>query len=180
MESAPFVQALILSAFPFLLAFAGVSDLITMTISNRISILLVATFLILALALGLPLEKIAWHVAAGALVLAIGFAMFAVGWIGGGDAKLAAAISLWFGIELTFEFAVVSAFFGGLLTLFIVLARQRHLAIFVHKIEWLERFLSGRKGVPYGIALSAGALMLYPQTIWVASLVQSVGSGFQP
>ncbi len=170
METAPFVQALILSAFPFLLVFAGVSDLITMKISNRISILLVATFLVLAFALGLSLEQIAWHFGASALVLAIGFVMFAFGWIGGGDAKLAAAIALWFGSELTFDFALLSAVFGGGLTLFILMARQRNLAIFFHKIEWLERFLSGRKGVPYGIALSAGALMIYPQSLWMASL----------
>lgn len=180
METTPFVQALILSAFPFLLVFAGFCDLVTMTISNRISILLVATFLILAAAIGLPLEKVAWHFAAGALVLTIGFAMFAFGWIGGGDAKFAAAISLWFGFELTLEFAFLSALFGGGLTLFILATRQRNLALFVHKVEWLERFLSGRKGVPYGIALSAGALVLYPQSIWIDSLFKSLGSGLQP
>jgi len=170
MEPAPFVQALILSVFPFLLVFAAVSDLVTMTISNRISILLSIAFVVLALLLNLSFTVIAAHFGAAALVLSVGFACFAFGWIGGGDAKLAAAISLWFGFDHTLEFAFVSAMLGGLLTLVIVLARNTNLSVCAHKIEWLERFLSGRNGVPYGIALSAAALAIYPQTFWIKIL----------
>ena len=64
----------ILTLFPALMAFAAASDIATMTISNRVSLALVAGFFVVALAAGLPLSVIGWHVAAAALVLAIGLA----------------------------------------------------------------------------------------------------------
>lgn len=170
MDMTSFVQALVFCVFPFLLVFAAVSDLVTMTISNRISILLTAGFIGLALIVQMPFSAIGIHFAVAALVLFIGFAMFAFGWIGGGDAKLAAAISLWLGFDHTLEFAIVAAILGGLLSLFIISTQNANLSIFAYKIEWLERFLSGRKGIPYGIALSAGALIIYPETFWLRSI----------
>src|SRR5437868_10927062 len=83
--------------FPALMAFAAASDLFTMTIPNRISLALVGGFLALALLSGMGLQEILSHVGAGATVLAVTFGCFAFGWIGGGDAKVAAAVALWFG-----------------------------------------------------------------------------------
>ena len=80
-----------LMLFPALMAFAAASDLLTMTISNRISLALVAGFLALALLGGMGLYDFALHVAAGATVLVVAFGCFAMGWVGGGDAKVAAA-----------------------------------------------------------------------------------------
>src|ERR1700754_1287293 len=83
--------------FPALMAFAAASDLFTMTISNRVSLLLAAAFLVLALASGMAPYDLLSHLGAGALVLVIAFTCFAMGWVGGGDAKVAAAAALWFG-----------------------------------------------------------------------------------
>ena len=47
----------------------------------------------------MSLQAISMHVAAGFAVLTIAFVFFACGWIGGGDAKLAAATALWFGFD---------------------------------------------------------------------------------
>src|SRR3954471_7462841 len=80
--------------FPALMAFAAASDLLTMTISNRISLALIAGFLALALLSGMGLYDILSHLGAGATVLGVGFGCFACGWIGGGDAKIAAAARL--------------------------------------------------------------------------------------
>ena len=85
--------------FPALMAFAAASDLFTMTISNRVSLALVAGFLALALLGGMGLHDILLHFGAGATVLVVAFACFAMGWVGGGDAKVAAAAALWFGFE---------------------------------------------------------------------------------
>ncbi|HBR43399.1 MAG TPA: peptidase, partial [Afipia sp.] len=68
--------------FPALMAFAAASDLFTMTIPNRISLLLVAGFFVLAGFSGMPLSEIGMHVAAGLTVLVIAFACFAFGWMG--------------------------------------------------------------------------------------------------
>src|SRR5258705_7402876 len=76
--------------FPALMAFAAASDLFTMTISNRVSLALLAGFLALALLSGMGLYDVLSHIGAGAAVLTVAFGCFAMGWIGGGDGKVAA------------------------------------------------------------------------------------------
>src|SRR3954470_8340405 len=83
--------------FPALMACAAASDLFTMTISNRISLALVGGFFGLAVLGGMAPHDILSHVGAGAAVLAVTFACFSLGWVGGGDAKVAAGVALWFG-----------------------------------------------------------------------------------
>src|SRR5437868_14828799 len=80
--------------FPALMAFAAASDLFTMTISNRVSLALVAGFFALAVAGGMAPYDMLNHVGAGALVLAGAFTCFAMGWVGGGDAKVAGSVAL--------------------------------------------------------------------------------------
>src|SRR5205814_318790 len=91
--------ALGLVLFPAMMAFAASSDLLTMTISNRVSLILIGGFFLFALVIGLSASTILWHIGAGCMVLAVAFGCFAMGWIGGGDAKLAAATALWFGFD---------------------------------------------------------------------------------
>src|SRR3984885_11606295 len=101
-----------LMLFPALMAFAAASDLFTMTISNRVSLALLAGFLILALLTGMGLHDILLHVGAGAAVLAIAFTCFAMGWVGGGDAKIAAGAALWFGFAHLLDYLVYASLFG--------------------------------------------------------------------
>src|SRR3981081_859726 len=84
--------------FPALMAFAAASDLFTMTISNKVSLALAAGFLALALASGMGAYDILSHLGAGTTVLLVAFACFAMGWVGGGDAKVAAAAPAGFGV----------------------------------------------------------------------------------
>src|ERR1700755_314239 len=95
--------------FPALMAFAAASDLLTMTISNRVSLALAAGFLVLATASGIGLEMMLTHIGAGAMVLVLGFACFAMGWVGGGDAKVAAAAALWFGFAHLLNYLVYAS-----------------------------------------------------------------------
>src|SRR3954454_24121641 len=90
-------DAVRLLLFPALMAFAASSDRLTMTISNRVSLILAGSFFALAIWSGMPLGQIGMHVAAGLAVLVVTFTFFTRGWIGGGDAKLAAATALWVG-----------------------------------------------------------------------------------
>ena len=57
-------DAIRLLLFPALMAFAASSDLLTMTISNRISLILVGGFFFLAVWSGMPLADIGMHVGA--------------------------------------------------------------------------------------------------------------------
>jgi prepilin peptidase CpaA len=163
-------DAIRLLLFPTLMAFAASSDLLTMTISNRISLALAGGFLGLALVVGLPPIAIGWHFGAGALVLLAGFICFSQGWIGGGDAKLAAATALWFGFDYLMPYLLYASLFGGALTLLLVQFRHLPLPALLARQQWILRLHEKGGGVPYGIALAAAALVVYPQTGWMAFL----------
>ncbi len=157
--------------FPVLMVYAAFSDLFTMTISNFISLALMAIFFALALVLGMPAWEIGLHAAAGLLVLVLTFFMFARGWIGGGDAKLAAAIALWIGFDHLADYGLYAALLGGLLTLFILIIRRHPLPTVLIRQSWIARLHDQGNGVPYGIALAVAGLLLYPQTgIWLSSI----------
>jgi prepilin peptidase CpaA len=156
--------------FPTLMAFAASSDLLTMTISNRVSLLLIAGFFVLAVASGMGPTEIGLHIAAGAIVLALSFTCFAMGWIGGGDAKVAAASALWFGFGHLLEYLVYASLFGGVLTLLLLEFRQWPLPVLFCNQDWLLRLHGRNTGIPYGIALSLGALLIYPETDWVRAV----------
>jgi prepilin peptidase CpaA len=124
-------------------------------------LLLAAGFVVLALAIGMPLEQFALHVACATLVLVVAFVLFALGWIGGGDAKLAAATTLWLGFGLTLPYIVYAGLAGGALTLVILLLRRLPLTPFIARHAWLERLHNAKSGVPYGIALAVAGLLTY-------------------
>jgi prepilin peptidase CpaA len=153
--------------FPALMAFAASSDLLTMTISNRLSLALAGGFFLLTLMTGMSLPAIGLHLAAAAVVLVITFACFSQGWIGGGDAKLAAATVLWFGFDHVLDYLIYASLFGGALTLLIVIFRRLHLPEVLARQKWIARLHETGGGVPYGIALAAAALVVYPSTSWM-------------
>lgn len=155
------MSTLALMFFPLAMAFAASSDLLTMRISNKLVLLLVAGFFIVAIAVNLPLQQFAMHVLCALVVLAVSFALFAMRWIGGGDAKLAAATTLWLGFGLTVPYLVYAALLGGALTLIILTLRNVPLTPFIARFRWIERLHDKKQGVPYGIALAAAGLLSY-------------------
>jgi len=164
------IDAVRLLLFPAMMAFAASSDLMTMTISNRISLALTLGFFGLALVLGLSATDVAWHVAAGVAVLAVTFTFFCLGWIGGGDAKLTAVIALWFGFEHLLNWALYASLLGGVLTMAIIRFRVTPLPALLTGQDWIERLHRSDAGVPYGIALAAAALAVYPDTVWMSAV----------
>jgi prepilin peptidase CpaA len=163
-------DAIRLFLFPALMAFAAFSDLFTMTISNRVSLLLIAGFGVMALLIGMSGADILSHAGAGLAVLAVTFTLFACGWIGGGDAKLAAATALWLGFDQLLSYLVCASLFGGVLTLVIMRYRVMPLPALLEGQDWAARLHRADAGVPYGIALAAAALVVYPHTIWMRPL----------
>lgn len=153
--------------FPALMAFAASSDLLTMTISNRLSLALAGGFFLLALVTGMTIHAVAMHLAAGAVVLVIAFIFFSQGWIGGGDAKLAAATAMWFGFDHLIDYFLYASVFGGALTLMILQFRKLPLPAVFARQGWILRLHEADAGVPYGIALAAAALAVYPKTGWM-------------
>jgi prepilin peptidase CpaA len=165
------IEAAVLVFFPVLMAFAALSDLLTMTISNRVSIALVIGFVPLAFATGLDTSALLSHMGCGAAVLALTFSLFCAGWIGGGDAKLAAATAVWFGWDHLLDYGVVAALFGGVLTLALLGVRTLPLPQLLLRQGWIARLHDQKTGVPYGIALAAAGLLLYPDTqVWLRAV----------
>jgi prepilin peptidase CpaA len=164
------VDAVRLLLFPALMAFAASSDLFTMTISNRVSLALTAGFFALALATGMSGAAILSHTGAGAMVLTVTFCFFAFGWIGGGDAKLAAVTALWFGFDHLMIYLAYAAVAGGVLTLAILQFRKWPLPAPLLSQDWAKRLHDRDTGVPYGIALAFGALVIYPETAWMKAI----------
>jgi prepilin peptidase CpaA len=161
----------ILVFFPALMAFSASSDLFTMTIPNRICVALVLGYFALAVAVGLSFASVAIDLSCGLIVLVLTFALFSRGWIGGGDAKLAAATALWLGWALILDYGLVASLLGGLLTLTLLVSRKMRLPAWAARLEWVARLHHPETGVPYGIALAAAGLILYPQTqIWRAAV----------
>jgi prepilin peptidase CpaA len=163
-------DAIRLMLFPAMMAFAASSDLLTMTISNRVSLILVGGFFALAIAGGMGVTDILSHLGAACIVLAVAFAFFTRGWIGGGDAKLAAATALWFGFDHLLVYVVYASLFGGALTLALLQFRMAPLPPWLAGQQWVQRLHRKDGGVPYGIALAAAALAVYPDTQWMAKI----------
>ncbi len=164
------IDAFKLLLFPALMAYAASSDLLTMTIPNRLSLAVSGGFVLFALMSGMGASAIMMHTAAGLAVLSVAFFCFACGWIGGGDAKLAAATALWMGFPHLVEYLVYAGLFGGLLTLLMLQYRSLPLPATIARQDWALRLHRRDGGVPYGIALAASALMVYPDTAWMAPL----------
>ncbi|HWJ73547.1 MAG TPA: prepilin peptidase [Kaistia sp.] len=163
-----FFEACLYLAFPMIVTAAAFSDLATMTIPNKLPAALALAFPFAALAISMPIAVFGMHIFAGLAVLGVGIILFSRGWIGGGDAKLAAAIALWLGFDQLLVFLVYASLFGGMLTLGILAFRSRLVPAFALRQEWLMRLHDRDAGVPYGIAIAAGAMMIYAETPFMA------------
>jgi prepilin peptidase CpaA len=155
------VAFLVLVVLPAALVVAAVSDFLTMTIANRISIFVVLAYFVLAPLVGLPLADIGFSVLAALAVFSVCFALFALNAMGGGDAKLLTAASLWFGLTPSLAAFLVSvAYAGGAVTLLFMLLRWQANAVTAIGIP-LPHSITGTKKIPYGIAIAVGGLMAF-------------------
>lgn len=172
------LEALIFVIFPFCMLFAAISDMMSMTIANRVSLILIAAFALIAPFTGMGWADYGWHFAAAALVLSVTFAMFAIGAMGGGDAKLMAATSLWVGFSMDLMYyLVLSAVIGGALTLAIIIYRGSPLSMLTGNNVFLRHFANEKVGIPYGVALGIGGLLVYPSTPLMQWALASLAAG---
>lgn len=152
---------LALIIFAGLLIYAAASDVVSYTIPNWLSIATFAAFPVLALAMGVPLMNIGWHIAFGLAILVAGFFLFQANIFGGGDAKLFAAASVWTGSVVFLPFLIWTALAGGVMGLSLLAARR-----FVPQSEtnpaFVNHLLKEQNGIPYGVAMMAGGLMTLP------------------
>lgn len=93
------------------------------------------------------------------ITFAIGYFIFALRLMGGGDVKLIIVLALWVGWEKLAMFGFNFAVLGGVLSIFILIARK----IIPHVISdkgKLPRILRNKEPVPYGLAIAGAFLMM--------------------
>jgi prepilin peptidase CpaA len=155
-------EFLVLVLVPAALIAAAGWDLASFTIPNFLQAVLLAGFAAFALATGMHPAALGWHLLAALIGLAVGFTLFAFGIVGGGDAKLFACVSLWFGFPDLLEYAVIASLFGGVFTLLMLGFRRLPIPQFLTRQSWLMRLHDHKSGIPYGVALASGAFYVLP------------------
>jgi prepilin peptidase CpaA len=153
-------EFLVLVLLPALLLAAAGWDLASYTIPNFLPGLLVLFFAAFALAAHLTAPAIGTHLLAALAALLLGFGLFGAGLIGGGDAKLFAAAALWLGPSDLALYALAASLCGGLLTLLLLGFRKFPLPAEAARHAWLLRLHGEKAGIPYGVALAAGAFLI--------------------
>ena len=163
------VHFLSITLFPLLLIIAGAGDALSLRIPNWLTALTALLFVPMAIATAMPLDQFGFHVLTGVALFAAGFALFAAGLFGGGDAKLLAAAGLWFGWPQTVPFLVLTALAGGLLALVIGSWSAIAMSSEIHGGSWAKRLSAVKPNVPYGYAFAAGAILAFPESWWMQS-----------
>lgn len=161
------IEVLTFTLFPALMIIAGIGDCLTMKIPNWLNGFIGGSFFIAAFLTGMPLEQIGWHIVAGAVVLVAGFGLFAFRFIGGGDAKLLAVAALWLGTGQLIEFLVIMTLAGGLLAIAMKFWWWVKLESELRRLDGLKSRLKSSIDLPYGIAITIGALVAFRHSWWI-------------
>jgi len=163
------IPVMIIAMLTALLVAAAFFDLATFTIPNILPGAMFLLFAGLLPAMAIAGHPLNWHQTAphllgGGLGLALGMALFALGWVGGGDAKLFAMTSLWLGWDNMFAYGAIASVLGGGLTVGLLMLRRAPLPRLLAEQPWIARLADRESGVPYGIALAVAAINILPDT----------------
>jgi prepilin peptidase CpaA len=108
-------------------------------------------------------------------MLMAGILLFALRWIGGGDAKLLAACTIWLGPSALLMFLLTTALLGGGLALGLLAMRNPLLIPLAQRLPaWTKRLLTPGADVPYGVAIAAAALITFEQSPLIQQLQNPV------
>lgn len=155
---------LILSVFPAALLIAAANDIYEFKIPNWLTIILICAYPVAGLAVGAAPELIVEGLLIGAGMLALGFALFALKIIGGGDAKLFAATAPWLGFGGLGIFLFNTALSGLVLAIVMAMFRKLPLLPVYAHAPWLIQLHQRKKDLPYAVAIAAGGLLSFSQT----------------
>jgi prepilin peptidase CpaA len=137
----------------FLLLAAAIQDVRKFKIANGFSIALALLFPVYAIAADISIWP---HLLTGVIVFGVGFGLFALRLLGGGDVKLISAAALWAGPQFILVFLIATTAIGGILSLFcamMALAKSRK----KKGKRANEKAIPWQKApVPYGMAIACG------------------------
>jgi prepilin peptidase CpaA len=141
---------------------AGVCDFRTLRIPNWLTGAFALAFPLGALAAGQPIDWVS-HIAAGLAVFAVGAALFAMRFLGGGDVKLLAATALWIGLAQLLPFLVLVALVGGVFAIGCVLLRHPLVqTTILATLRRLPVFAYKNLPIPYGIPIAIAGVLMVP------------------
>jgi prepilin peptidase CpaA len=159
--------------FVFAMVSAAVSDLTTYKIRNNLILTLLLAYLAFAPIAGFTFQEIARSIAVAGGVLLVSFALFAAGWIGGGDAKLASVTTLWLGAHNALAYFWLLSVLGGALAIVVYFCRMWPMPEWLAKTRSIARLRARAQGteLPYGVAITLAGLCVLPSTPWMADIV---------
>jgi prepilin peptidase CpaA len=142
-----------LGALAILLIAAIVSDVRSYTISNRLTAAVALLAIPYWLAAGLPLwPGVTIQLGLAAVVLAFFALLFSMGFMGGGDVKLLAALALWLPPLSMMQMLIIMSLLGAIVTV---------AAVIRHRVE----LRLGRPEIPYGVAICLAALWVLGEPV---------------
>jgi prepilin peptidase CpaA len=108
-------------------------------------------------------KAVDWQMALVAMlaVFAVGYVIFAMKWMGGGDIKLITVCALWVGLDHLTDFIFLFAIIGGVFSVLILVARK-----FLPLVPQLAgrafpRILRDNEPIPYGVAIALGFMAMF-------------------
>ncbi len=103
-----------------------------------------------------------------AVVFAVGFVIFSLNWMGGGDIKLLIALAPYLGFnQKLMDFLLIVALLGGVLSIVLWIGRKLIGLLIAYQTEQsLPRIMQKGAPVPYGLAI-AGAFF---HAMWVGNI----------
>lgn len=160
-----FLENPLLIVFPIIMIATVLSDYTRLIIPNEYSIALACAFLAYAGYSVSDFSTLGDHLLAGVIVFGVGVVLFALGLMGGGDVKIASAAALWLGTPLLLDFVLITSIVGAVITLFILFMERSPALAPLTPGGWVESEERDKLRVPYGVAISAAALIVFFQSL---------------
>jgi prepilin peptidase CpaA len=160
-------KMLVTALLPTLMIIAAASDVTSYRIPNWLTGLTALLFFPMAVLTGMPLQEFGYHILGGLILFVSGYALFAFGVFGGGDAKLMAAAGLWFGTSQSMPFLFLTVFAGLFLTLTVAGWSAFNLWAEFKDMKFSNKIKQLKPKVPYGFALAVGAILTFPDSWWM-------------
>ncbi|AGA65278.1 prepilin peptidase CpaA [Liberibacter crescens BT-1] len=159
------IPAIVFLVVPFCLAVAAFSDLFSTTIPNRVSVVLLGSFVLVLPFMNFEISLIGLHFLAGFILFSFCFFLFAMNIMGGGDVKLLTSMAVWFGWDSSLvEFLIYVSILGGILSLIVVFLRSQRFWISVTGMPIPSSLLISDK-IPYGLAIAVAGFISYPDSV---------------
>jgi prepilin peptidase CpaA len=146
---------------------AAVSDFKTFTIPNSYSVIMIVSFI---MAYGMItqfaptvelFESFISHLIAFGAVFLVTLVLYALKLLGAGDSKFMASIGLWIGIQGLMPFLFYMSLMGGVLAGITLYLRKNPKLKNMPEGSWFDVAQNGDQRLPYGIAISIGAVIAF-------------------